>query len=92
MRYFSRVSAVVPDSAALRTWLGGLKPEAKRSIRVKRHPWLLRRMLIVSGRDFAGDRLVRDLVEQFGSCRWSAGRWHVDKAQLSLFPSTRRAA
>ncbi len=85
------MTAVVPDSKELRSALEALPEERKQEIRAKRHPWIgPRRMLIVIGRSFAGDGIVRDLVDQFGQCRWSGGRWHIDKAQLSLFPSTGR--
>ena len=85
---FLRVTAVVPDSKALQHALEALPPERKRELLLKRHPWEGLRMLVISGKSWAADDLIRCLVEQFGSCRWSGGRWHVDRAQLSLFPRT----
>ena len=86
------MTAVVPDSPALRTWLGALPADDKPEIRAKRHPWLGRpRMLYLVGRSHRGDTLVLQVIELFGQCRWvggSGGRWQIERAQLSLFPST----
>lgn len=85
------MTAVVPDSQALRAWLAALPANEKTEIRAKRHAWIGRpRMAYLVGRSFAGDRVVLAAIEQFGQCRWSGGRWQVERAQLSLFPSEKR--
>lgn len=82
------MTAVVPDSQALRSWLAALPATEKTEIRAKRHAWIGRpRMAYLVGRSFVGDRVVLAAIELFGQCRWSGGRWHVDRVQLSLFPS-----
>lgn len=81
------MTAVLPDSPALRSALKALPDDRKKELRAKRHPWIgPARMVILTARTWAGDALVGELVERFGSCRWDDGRWHIQRAQLSLFP------
>jgi hypothetical protein len=83
--YDGPVTVIVPDSPRLRRALEELADDRKADLRTKRHPWIgPGRMLILQGLTWAGDELVRDLAEQFGKCRWSRGRWEVERVQLSF--------
>lgn len=78
------MATIVPDSERLRRELEALPAAKKRSIRAKRHPWLLRRMVILRAVTVDGAALVDELAERHGRCWWHAGAWRVERPQLRL--------
>jgi len=79
------VTVIVPDSPKLQEAIEALPADRKGELRAKRHPWIgPGRMVILQSATWAGDALVQDLAEQFGRCKWSRGRWEVERVQLSF--------
>lgn len=66
----------------MRAEIEALPDEQKRSIQIKRHPYLARRMMILRSATVEGAALVAELVGRHGECRWHAGRWRVLRVQL----------
>ena len=82
------MTIIVPESSELRATLAALPELVQSTIEARPHGWIGRpRMVILVAKVTQADELVRELAARFGVCRWGAGRWHVDRAQLSLFPA-----
>lgn len=80
------MTVVVLNTPSMQKALGALPERFQGQIKVRPHPSLGGpRMLTLTSRTWEADAMVLQLTKEFGSCTWLRGRWHVKRAQLSLF-------